>query len=159
MKEKLGSFVLMYIRWIAQSYSLINRANSSLATLRIISEKSIEEKKETIFVIQLSGKNIFPKFRAIDLFDDKSLFLNFSELDKQKILQALPTKQSPILYRITSRTYDKHSKQFYFTIEFVNENKKENLTVSEIIQKFSRFAGFNEKDSFLIGLEIGKQGL
>lgn len=156
MKGKLHHAVSMYASWFAQNYSLIARINASVPSLRIISDEFSKDKNEIIFTVQLAGKNIFPKISASNLFNDQSLFLNFCEEDQQKIANALPKEKSRVLKKIVSRTYDRNTKQFLFSVESVINGKVEYLSAAEIAEKYNYLKNFDEKDCFLIGLEIGK---
>ena len=156
MPGKLTNFLVLYFNWFVQIYRIASKINASLPSIKIVSQKYRHETRETIFTVQLSGKNIFPKFSATELFNNKDIFSNFDDEDRQKIRNALPNTNRSVLRRIISRTFDQKTKQCFFTIAQTGVEKVEILTAIEILEKFSQLDWFDEEDSFLIDIELEK---
>ncbi len=156
MKGKLHQLISVYANWVIQNYRLIEQVNSANPSLKIVKCPLLDQNENMTFTVQLSGKNLFTKISAIELFKNKSIFENFSEEDQQKIVDFLPQQPNTILQKVLTRTYDRFAKQVYFTIKPTLSNKVELLSAPEIIAKFKDLKGFATQDALLIGIELGK---
>lgn len=154
MRNRMSS----YASWIMANYQAIVRINSSVSALRLVSQGQDKKSGEVYFVIQIVGKNIFPKLLARD-FKDQSILANFSKKDQEVIRQFIPREQIQVTKCIAARTYDREKKQFVFTIESLDQNKK--LKKCVLTNKLSSLSqdirNFDGEDSFLIGLESSKE--
>lgn len=79
------------ISTIKAKYKMLQKANAHPFSLRIIDEE-INVNGDTIFTLQLVGKNLVSKLHAKDISSDKKLLKSFSPLDLLKILNALNKK-------------------------------------------------------------------
>lgn len=149
-----NNFIPIRIQKIFQYYQLIARINSA-PPLKIVAEE-MKDRENTLFTVQLTGKNIFPKLSARELIDNNKIFSNFSDADKEKIRKATERRFFPISKKVLKRNFDPISKECIFAVKILDIEKIEFLSAREIINKFKDLKGFDEEDAFLIGLELGK---
>lgn len=156
MGIKLNNFIFEYTGWIVNNYKEIMKINSRMPALRIISKKLDPKTKDILFKLQVTGKNVFPEVYASELIHDQNLLSMFSVEDKEMIAELSPIRPSFPIFQIISRTFERKKQQVKFAIKHTITGKIEYLTVDQIKLRFNELKGFDEKDAFLIGLEIGK---
>lgn len=78
-------YVENYFSTIKAKYKLLQKANAHPFALRIVDEES-STNGETIFTLQLVGKNLVSKLSAKDISNDKELLKSLSPIDLLKIL-------------------------------------------------------------------------
>lgn len=159
MYNKIFNVISMYTNLIISNYQAIAKINSSMPILRLIAQKQ-DKMGKIYFVVQITGKNIFPKFFLND-FQNSSIFVNFSKSDQEIIRRFLPRDQHQVTKYITARTYDLEKKQFIFTIESVDQksNIRKCVRTDKLSQLLHEVGGFDTEDAFLIGLETSKTEL
>ena len=160
MRNKIFNIVSTYTSFIIANYQAIVKINASMPALRLIVQKRDEKSGEIYFIVQITGKNVFPKLSLND-FKDSSTLANFSKSDQEIIRRYLPRKQHQVTKCITARTYDREKKQFIFTIESLDQ--KSNIRKCATTDKLSLLShdirSFDGEDAFLIGLESNKMEL
>ncbi|OGT43664.1 MAG: hypothetical protein A3F42_02235 [Gammaproteobacteria bacterium RIFCSPHIGHO2_12_FULL_37_34] len=158
--NKMFNIVSTYKSLIIANYQAIVKINSSTPTLRLVARERVKKSAEIYFIIQIIGKNIFPRLSLKD-FKDSSILDNFSKSDQEKIRHCLPREQHKVTRCISARTYDREKKQFIFTVESLDPNN--NIRKCVIIDKLSSLAhdicSFDGEDAFLIGLDSSKTRL
>ena len=83
---------------IVNFFRLLWNINKNLPALKIIAQQPSKENNEIDFIIQVSGRNLFPKLSAAEIYNDKKLFNNFSMDDKKRIEVAYKDKTiSPLV--------------------------------------------------------------
>lgn len=153
MKHSILNALTNYTNWIISNYQTISKINSSTPILRLISIENEHTLNETFFIIQISGKNLFPKLTINDFIKDPSLIKNFNVRDQEKIQRFLPNYSFPVSYRITERTFDIELKQFIFTIEYHDQGRKikKKYATDALNSLFKNIKHFDAEDAFLLG--------
>ncbi len=145
-----------YFNWFVSCYRAISKINSMSPSLKLV---TIEEKDfhEPKFIVQISGKNLFPKFTLSELIEDVSILRLFNVADQQKISHYLPKDFYPITYKIIARTFDREIKKTIFTLEYVDNKVKKQIRTSDVFRLSRHVNFFDREDAFLIGLEVSRQ--
>ena len=150
MYKKVLSILTAYVNWIKITYKAILEVNASVPNLRLVLHERDKKSGDVNFVIQISGKNIFPKLSLHDLASP-SLLSNFSKKDQKIICSFLSRDDEKPEKRISARTYDRNKKQFIFTIQ--SSDQKKNLTIDDLSHLMKDLHSFDKDDSTLISLE------
>jgi hypothetical protein len=102
---------------IKLKYKSLQKASSHPYSLRIINEEICAKNGETLFTLQITGKNLVSKLYATDISHDKKLLKSLSPIDLLKILNTynknyLFKKDNMILfpckayYRLIAKSYN-----------------------------------------------------
>lgn len=153
MKHHIFSTVTSYTHWIISNYQAIAKINSTTPQLKFISLEHDAKSNEYFFIIQVSGKNLFPRLPVQTFVNDSSLLVNFNESDQEKIQQLLLKHTKYFSARIVTRNYDRTIKQLLFTIEYQTQNKniKKSLPLDKLSLLIKDIHLFDAEDAFLIG--------
>lgn len=102
-----------------------------IPALKIIIQEQLEKNGDIYFIMQIAGKNLFPKLSAEEVFCDKQLFDSFSEEDRKRIAYAYknkkllpmecPPKSPAYLYKLFSVEPERESNKKIFKIELVKD--------------------------------------
>jgi hypothetical protein len=148
---------------------MLQKANAYPFSLRIIDEE-INTSEETIFTLQLVGKNIISKLYAKDISNDKKLLKCFSPLDLLKILNAsnrkLIQKRGNIIlfpcrayYKLIAKNYNHTIQQTIFILEISHANQvtKKRLTALEIANNPLILEKLSPQEIYDLGYTVGSE--
>jgi hypothetical protein len=157
MRNRVLETLTSYSNWIITNYHAIVKANSSLSTLRLISSEHNKFSGELYFIVQVVGKNIFPKLLTND-FKQSNLINLFNSYDQQDIKKYIENHAKLTTKSITARTYNRNTKQFVYTIEAYD--RLNNVKISQHHSSLSNFLSdisyFDDQDAALIKSEKNK---
>lgn len=155
MSKKIFHTVFTYVNWVIANYHAISKINSIVPVLKLVSPQWDRKTGDVQFVVQVSGKNLFPKLSMLDFVQDPLLLDRFSKADQAVIGRFLSKYISSDIYRIAARTYDREKKRFILTIELINQqsNEMKCINVKNIASLSKQIHLFDSEDAFLIGLE------
>jgi glutaredoxin len=158
MRNKFLNILSTYTSWIMANYQAISRANSTIPILRLISQEQDKKTGEDYFLIQVVGKNIFPKLFLKDI-TDISILTNFNNIDQKALAKYISRHKNSITKRIIARTFDRGNKLFIFTVESCDHQKqiKKCITTNSLSLFSNDLESFDNEDSFLIKLESNKE--
>ncbi|MGQ3888338.1 hypothetical protein ACQUW5_04800 [Legionella sp. CNM-1927-20] len=159
MRNHMFNQVYSYINWIRVSYKAIAKINASIPVLRLISEERDKKEDEVCFRIQISGKNIFPIVSVKDL-NNPFMISNFSKGDQDIIRSYISDVRSRIRKRIVARTYDRETKLFKYTIEYLEPGSKvRSIIINNLALLSNEIYNFDKDDAQLIEFELKKTTL
>ena len=157
------------ISTIKAKYKMLQKANSYPFSLRIIDEE-INANGETIFTLQLVGKNLISKLYAKDISSDKKLLKSFSPLDLLKILNAtnkkfLQKRGNIVLfpcrayYKLIAKNYNHTLQQTIFILEISRANQitQKKLTALEIANNPLILEKLTPQEIYDLGYTVGSE--
>lgn len=147
----------IYVRTMYSKYLETLKVNPHASPLKLVSFNKKTTLENTEFVIQILGKNIFPKLYGEDFILDISLLNYFNENDQLAINKILNLCDSKTQHKIIAKTYNHATKSFTFKIEYINNNVKKYIQIDDLVKLSRHLHLFNHEDAFHIGLELGKQ--
>jgi hypothetical protein len=157
MSNRIIDVFSNYINWLVVNYQSISKLNSSTPPLKLISCEKNQTTGETQLVIQVSGKNLFPRISIQELAQDSSILKCFHAHDQVTIQKLLPKSNHPATHKIVARTYDRENNRIVFTIEYEDEKCiKRKAYTHDIYHLGKHIHLFDREDAFLIGLEMNK---
>lgn len=159
------------ISTIKAKYKLLQKANAHPFSLRIIDEE-INANGETIFTLQLVGKNLVSKLPAKDISSDKKLLKSLSPIDLLKILNAsnkkfLKKRGNIILfpcqayYKLIAKNYNHTLQQTIFTLEISRAHQitQEKLTALEIANNPLILEKLTPQEIYDLGYTVGSESI
>jgi len=162
-------YVENYFSTIKAKYKLLQKANAHPFALRIVDEES-STNGETIFTLQLVGKNLVSKLSAKDISNDKELLKSLSPIDLLKILNIsnkkfLQKKENIILfpcqayYKLIAKNYSHSLNQTIFTLEITRVNKctQKRLTALEIVNNPLILEKLTPQEIYDLGYTVGSE--
>lgn len=162
--KKLGSgFLFLYLKQMLNLYKLIQKVCSQSPTLKLIDCTIDPSTHQPSFIVQITGKNLFPKISSQDILQDPSLLPNFDKEDQKLIYSIIKNlhKVNATKYsaHIVSKTFDRLKKEFVFTLEEAsakNSIVRRNYTLNELAKAADCIAHLDNNDKALIEFEISK---
>lgn len=161
--NKISTWYKGYFDQIIKNYHLIQSINSSAASLKLVDYEIDENKKEILFRVQMTGKNLFPKISSRQILSDFSILKNFNKADEKTIGELLrnyhPSAFNIKTAHILAKTYDKKSKKFLFTVKTSQESQVliQNFFIEELLKCPHLIHSFDKEDVFQIGFELGRE--
>lgn len=165
-------YVENYISTIKAKYKLLKKANDIPFSLRIIDEEVCKKTGETLFTLQLVGKNLVSKLYAANLSNDKKLLKALSPIDLLKILnnsnkKFLQQKENIILfpcqasYKLIVKSYNHILQQTIFTLEIMRANKitQKKLTALEIANNPLILEKLTPQETYDLGYTVGSEAI
>jgi len=159
------------ISTIKAKYKLLQKANAHPFSLRIIDEE-INANGETIFTLQLVGKNLVSKLPAKDISSDKKLLKSLSPIDLLKILNAsnkkLLKKRGNIIlfpcqayYKLIAKNYNHTLQQTIFILEISRANQitQKKLTALEIANNPLILEKLTPQEIYDLGYTVGSESI
>jgi hypothetical protein len=163
-------YVENYISTIKAKYKSLQKANAHPFSLRIIDEEICTKNGETIFTLQLVGKNLVSKLYARDISNDKKLLKSLSPIDLLKILNTsnkkfLHKRENIILfpcqayYKLITKNYNHILQQTIFTLEITRVNKitRKKLTALEIANNPLILEKLTPQEIYDLGYTVGSE--
>jgi hypothetical protein len=163
-------YVENYILTIKAKYKSLQKANAHPFSLRIIDEEVCTKNGETIFTLQLVGKNIISKLYTVEITNDKKLLKSLSPIDLLKILNAsnkkfLCKKENIILfpcqayYKLIAKDYNHILQQTIFTLEITHANKitQKKLTALDIANNPLILEKLTPQETYDLGYAVGSE--
>lgn len=149
-----------YKSWLVANYQAIVKLNSFQPGLRLVSLDHDKKSGEMFFIVQITGKNVFPKL-YLSAFKDASLLSNFNKTDQEIIFNHYQSKQQHATKCIVARTYDREKKLFVYTVEYYDKvnNIKKYVILNELSSLSADLQHFDDTDIFLIRQELEKAKL
>lgn len=157
------------ISTIRAKYKMLQKANAHPFSLRIIDEE-VNANGETVFTLQLVGKNLISKLYAKDISSDKKLLKAFSPLDLLKILNAsnkkiLHNRGNIILfpcqayYKLIAKNYNHTLQQTIFILEVSRANQitHKKLTALEIASNPLILEKLTSQEIYDLGYTVGSE--
>jgi hypothetical protein len=141
------------------------------ASLKIILQQPAKEGGDIHFIAQLMGKNLFPRLSATEIFQDKSLFNEFSEDDQKRIAYAYEHKQllpmetttpsNQRLCKLFSIEPERDSQKKIFKIEFLKDGipHLKRLSTEDIHANKHILSHLSKEDVYHIGFHAGQESL
>ncbi len=130
----------------------------------------MNKNQDTIYIIQVVGKNLVSKIYATKLFKDKQLLnalspydllhiLNISNkknIDKKDKLLIFPSRAH---YKLVSKSYDHNTQQTIFTLAITQPSKttQKKLTAFEIISNPLILAKLSSQETYDLGFTVGSE--
>ncbi|MGC1854785.1 MAG: hypothetical protein WA659_05380 [Candidatus Aquirickettsiella sp.] len=165
-------YVENYISSIKEKYKSLQKANACPFSLRIIDEEVCIENGETLFTLQLIGKNLISKLYASDISNDKKLLKSLSPIDLLKILNTsnkkfLHKRENIILfpcqayYKLTAKNYNHILQQTIFTLEITRATKitQKKLTALEIAKNPLILEKLTPQEIYDLGYTVGSEAI
>lgn len=150
-------------------YKSLQKANSHPYSLRIINE-AISKNGETLFTLQIIGKNLVSKLYATDISNDKKLLKSLSPIDLLKILNIynrnyLSKKDNLILfpcktyYRLVAKSYNHMLQKTFFTVEITRADKmtQKKLSALEIANNPLMLEKLTPQEIYDLGFTVGSE--
>ncbi len=163
-------FIANYVNALKLKYKSIQQANSRPFPLRIIGRELAPSNKDTIYTVQIVGKNLVSKVCATELFKDKQLLNSLSPCDLLLILNISNKKNSykkkniiifpcHSRYKIISKSYNRVIQQTIFTIEIskLSGNIHKKLTALEIVNNPLILEKLSPQETYDLGFTIGSE--
>ena len=163
-------YVEYYFSSIKEKYKLLQKANTHPFSLRIIDEEVCKKNGETLFTLQLVGKNLVSKLYASDISKDKKLLKALSPIDLLKILNTsnkkfLYKRENIILfpcqayYKLTAKNYNHIIQQTIFTLEITRASKitQKKLTALEIANNPLILEKLTPQEIYDLGYTVGSE--
>lgn len=163
-------YVENYISHIKEKYKLLQKANACPFALRIIDEEVCTENGETLFTLQLIGKNLISKLYASEISSDKKLLKSLSPIDLLKILNTsnkkfLHKRENIILfpcqayYKLTAKNYNHILQQTIFTLEITRATKitQKKLPALEIANNPLILEKLTPQEIYDLGYTVGSE--
>lgn len=163
-------YVENYISTIKAKYKSLQKANAYPFSLRIIDEEVCTKSGETLFTLQLVGKNLVSKLYATDISNDKKLLKSLSPIDLLKILNTSNKKflhkmENIILfpcqayYKLIAKNYNHILQQTIFTLEITRVNKitQKKLTALEIANNPLILEKLTPQEIYDLGYTVGSE--
>jgi hypothetical protein len=157
------------ISTIKAKYKMLQKANAHPFSLRIIDEE-INVNGDTIFTLQLVGKNLVSKLHAKDISSDKKLLKSLSPLDLLKILNAsnkkfLQKRGNIVLfpcqayYKLIAKNYNHTLQQTIFILEISRANQitQKKLTALEIANNPLILEKLSPQEIYDLGYTVGSE--
>ncbi len=165
-------YVENYISTIKAKYKSFQKANAHPFSLRIIDEEICTKNGETLFTLQLVGKNLVSKLYAKEISNDKKLLESLSPIDLLKILNTsnkkyLHKRESIILfpcqayYKLITKNYNHTLQQTIFTLEITRVNKisQKKLTALEIVNNPLIIEKLTPQEIYDLGYTVGSEAI
>ncbi|WP_342147459.1 hypothetical protein [Rickettsiella endosymbiont of Aleochara curtula] len=163
-------YVENYISTIKAKYKSLQKANAYPFSLRIIDEEVCTKSGETLFTLQLVGKNLVSRLYAKDISNDKKLLKSLSPIDLLKILNTSNRKilhkmENVILfpcqayYKLIAKNYNHILQQTIFTLEISRVNKitQKKLTALEIANNPLILEKLTPQEIYDLGYTVGSE--
>ena len=132
MSKKLYSYMSDYFNWVVSTYQAIVQINSLLLfPLRLVSVDKDKITGNLYFIVQVTGKNIFPKLDANDI-QDSAILSNFSAQDREVIQSYFSIKAKSNKY-VSAVTFDRTNKQFIYDLK--NCESSDDILVTRLTSK------------------------
>lgn len=159
-----------YITTIKLKYKSLQKANALPYSLRIINEEICTKNGETLFTLQIIGKNLISKLYAADISNDKKLLKSLSPIDLLKILNTcnrnyISKKDNMILfpckayYKLIAKSYSHILQKTFFTLEITRANKvmQRKLTALEIANNPLILEKLTSQETYDLGFTVGSE--
>lgn len=163
-------YVESYISTIKATYQSLQKANANPFALRIINEEACTKSGDTLFTLQLVGKNLVSKLYATEISNDKKLLKSLSPIDLLKILnisnkQILYKKDNiiyfpcDVCYKLVAKSYNHTLAQTIFTLQISRTNKivQQKLTALEIVNNPLILEKLKPQEIYDLGFTIGSE--
>ena len=163
-------FIGNYVNALKLKYKSIQQASSCPFPLRIIGQELAHSNGETIYTIQIVGKNLISKLYAAELFNDKKLLSALSPYDLLHFLNTynkkIAYKKDNVIifpcrarYKIISKSYDRVIQQTIFIIEVIQANNtmQKKYTGIEIVNNPLIIEKLNSKETYDLGFTVGSE--
>jgi hypothetical protein len=151
-------------------YKSLQKANSHPYSLRIINEEICAKNGETLFTLQIVGKNLVSKLYSADISNDKKLLKSLSPIDLLKILNIqnrnyLSKKNNMILfpckayYKLVAKSYNHMLQKTFFTLEITRANKttQKKLAALEIANNPLILEKLTPQETYDLGFTVGSE--
>lgn len=159
-----------YISIIKAKYKSLQKANAHPFSFRIIDEEVCTKNGETLFTLQLVGKNLISKLFATEISNDKKLLKSLSPIDLLKILNSsnkkiLHKKKNIVLfpcqadYKLIAKNYNPILQQTIFTLEITHPSKiiQKRLTALEIANNPIILEKLTSQEIYDLGYTVGSE--
>lgn len=162
MNERLANF-FNYLVWVFYEYKKLSDPNSNQGQFKIIEAKTCKKTGQTLFTIQLFGKNVFPIFTARELAEDKEVLLKFSKADVITIIEAAKSDELKIRRAeestIDSVTFDRSNKTrvFSFSIKQGETTEIKSYTATEVYSNKEFLLNLDKNSVADVSYEAGKE--
>ena len=163
-------FIRRCINAIKLKYKSIQQVNSCPFSLRIIGQEL--SNKNTVYTVQIVGKNLVFKLCAAELFNDNQLLQGLSPFDLLKILNSANkktfSKKNNLLifpchihYKMIAKGYDHTSQQSIFTIEMTQANNVilKKFTALEILNNPLILEKLSYQETYDLGFTVGSEAI
>lgn len=159
------------LKCIANFWKVSMDMQEGIPALKIIIQEQSGKEDGIYFIVQMTGKNLFPKLSADEAFCDKQLFNSFSEEDKERIAyayknkkllpMAAPTKQPEYLYKLFSVEPERESSKKIFKIEMVKDGIPllKRLSSDDIHTHKEMLNNFSQSDVYQLGFHTGQESM
>lgn len=163
-------FIENYINNFKLKYKSIQQASSCPFPLRIIGQEPADINGDTIYTVQIVGKNLVSKIHATEFFNDKQLLNALSPYD---LLQFLNISNKQIAYKrdniiifpsrarckMIAKNYDRVIQQTIFTIEISQANKiiHKKFTALEIVNNPLVLEKLSSEETYDLGFTVGSE--
>ncbi|WP_218814251.1 hypothetical protein [Rickettsiella endosymbiont of Dermanyssus gallinae] len=161
-------FIGNYINTIKLKYKSIQQAKSYPFPLRIISQELAN--KDTVYTVQIVGKNLVFKLCATELFNDNQLLQRLSPFDLLNILNSSNKKTfykknnliifpCRVHYKIIAKSYDHARQQSIFILEITQANNviQKKFTALEIVKAPFMLEKLSSQEIYDLGFTIGSE--
>lgn len=165
-------YVENYISTIKEKYKSLQRANAHPFALRIIDEEVGTKNSETLFTLQLVGKNLISKLYIKEITSDKRLLKSLSPIDLLKILHSsnknLLKKRENIIffpcqtyYKLLAKNYNSILQKTVFTLEITHINKttRKKLSAFEIANNPLILEKLTPQEIYELGYTVGSEAI
>ena len=155
---------------IKLKYKSLQKASSHPYSLRIINEEICAKNGETLFTLQIIGKNLVSKLYATDISHDKKLLKSLSPIDLLKILNTynknyLFKKDNMILfpckayYRLIAKSYNHVLQKTFFILEIPRADKitQKKLAALEIANNPLILEKLTPQETYDLGFTVGSE--
>jgi hypothetical protein len=165
------NFLKYSINTLKSKYKSIQKTHSTFP-LRIIDKELSPRTGDTIYTIQIVGKNLVSKLQATELFNDAHLLAALSPFDLLKFVNISNKqrfyKNSNLLifpchmhYKMIAKSYDCKTQETIFTIEIVqaNQTMQKKYTALEIVNGPLILEKLSSKENYGLGFAIGSEAV
>lgn len=159
-----------YISTIKAKYKSLQKANAHPFALRIIDEEVCTKNGETLFTLQLVGKNLISKLYTNEITSDKKLLKALSPIDLLKILNSsnkkiLNSKENIIIfpcqayYKLIDKNYNHILQQTIFTLEItrINTITQKKLSALDIANNPLVLEKLSSQEIYDLGYTVGSE--
>ncbi|MDX2165047.1 MAG: hypothetical protein SFW07_06500 [Gammaproteobacteria bacterium] len=162
MNERFSNF-FKYALLVFSEYKKITNPESNLGQIKIVDSHICENTDQTLFTIQLFGKNVFPILSAKELAEDEDILMRFSKADLKKIVESAKNDETK-LSKLNEKTIDavifdpSTKKRFYsFAIKKGNIVETKRFSAQEIYSNKEFLLNMDKYSIADVSYEAGKE--
>jgi hypothetical protein len=156
-----------YTVWLVKQYQALQQKTQKTYLYKIVDREICKKTNEELFLVQMTGKNVFLKMSPKEIAADDNMLQGFSPLDIRTITyfackEHFETRQQKavepkrnILYRIVAQTFSRRQKKQMLVIEQTHKVEVLTTSVQTVSNNPEMIDGFSPRDAHQVGYAAG----